>query len=442
MAAPEYEPNPVDTSNVELSEDLRAKVEALARNNHDVWARGRELEGWKYGPARNDKAKEHPGLVPYDQLPESEKNVDRATVLQTLKAAIALGFEIRATHTRPHGASALDDMQYWPAWPPGLSSDAVLNLSETKAKMVQGYEVADAKAQSHLRWHRRASWATALLGTYAILLAVWQLFDPKAGLLPQVLEIFTVTVALLAVIVGVWATFMKEWLVQRHRAERLRFLKFEFLLDVALAERNHDRLVRSAHKFSSAVDEIGLVEEESVEQWLDEDRVLSDPPAAGESEVVSADVRALAGQYKEKRLQIQSRYFFKQASRNTRLNWHSQNIPPLFFLASIFFAMAHFGLERYHASESIRLLLLLAAGLPIIGAGVRAIRSTGEYSRNTLRFRAKHNALNRLIEQLDSALLGQPQAADLVRALWKGEQILEEEHREWLRLMMETEWIG
>jgi hypothetical protein len=33
-------------------------------------------------------------LVPYEELPESEKFYDRAVVTETLKAALALGFRI------------------------------------------------------------------------------------------------------------------------------------------------------------------------------------------------------------------------------------------------------------------------------------------------------------------------------------------------------------
>jgi len=47
--------------------------EHLARNAHDIWARQRLADGWNSGPGRDDAAKEHPCLVPYKDLPESEK---------------------------------------------------------------------------------------------------------------------------------------------------------------------------------------------------------------------------------------------------------------------------------------------------------------------------------------------------------------------------------
>lgn len=78
-----------------MNRDLQELVERLARNNHDHWARKRIDEGWHYGPSRNDKEKQHPDLVPYAQLPESEKDYDRTTVIETVKAIISLGYEIR-----------------------------------------------------------------------------------------------------------------------------------------------------------------------------------------------------------------------------------------------------------------------------------------------------------------------------------------------------------
>ena len=90
----EYNPRPIPTDAISLAEDLLELVERLAENNHDVWACGRRDLGWRYGIERNDDLKTHPGLVPYDALTESEKDFDRATVIQTLKALTALGYRI------------------------------------------------------------------------------------------------------------------------------------------------------------------------------------------------------------------------------------------------------------------------------------------------------------------------------------------------------------
>lgn len=89
-----YEPKPIETAHVTLPENLRALVERLAENAHDVWAKQRMDDGWTYGPRRDDQAKKHPDLVPYADLPESEKDYDRSMALQTIKAVVALGYRI------------------------------------------------------------------------------------------------------------------------------------------------------------------------------------------------------------------------------------------------------------------------------------------------------------------------------------------------------------
>lgn len=89
-----YEPKPIDTSNIQLTGDVLELTEKLAESNHDNWARQRLEEGWTLGSKRDDKRKKHPGLVPYSELPESEKEYDRTTAMETLKAIIALGYRI------------------------------------------------------------------------------------------------------------------------------------------------------------------------------------------------------------------------------------------------------------------------------------------------------------------------------------------------------------
>ncbi|MCL2649937.1 MAG: RyR domain-containing protein [Candidatus Azobacteroides sp.] len=89
-----YTPQPLDTSHVELSADLLELTELLAKNTHDIWAQQRIAEGWKYGAERNDERKEHPCLVSYEDLPESEKEYDRNTAMETLRVIGLLGFRI------------------------------------------------------------------------------------------------------------------------------------------------------------------------------------------------------------------------------------------------------------------------------------------------------------------------------------------------------------
>lgn len=87
-----YQPNPVDTSAVTLSPEIEALTEQLSENAHDLWAKQRLADGWQCGPARDNEQKRHPCLIPYAELPESEKAYDRQAAMETLKAIVALGY--------------------------------------------------------------------------------------------------------------------------------------------------------------------------------------------------------------------------------------------------------------------------------------------------------------------------------------------------------------
>lgn len=89
-----YEPKPIDTSAVELPEELLELTEKIAENVHENWAVGRIADGWTYGAERNDAKKETPCLVPYSELTDSEKEYDRVTALETLRLIVALGYKI------------------------------------------------------------------------------------------------------------------------------------------------------------------------------------------------------------------------------------------------------------------------------------------------------------------------------------------------------------
>lgn len=89
-----YNPKPIDINGIVPSDDLIGLTELLAENAHDIWAVRRMQDGWTHGPKRDDTAKKHPDLVPYKDLPESEKEYDRKAAMDTLKAIISMGYRI------------------------------------------------------------------------------------------------------------------------------------------------------------------------------------------------------------------------------------------------------------------------------------------------------------------------------------------------------------
>lgn len=91
-----YYPHPIDTSDIQLPEELNPLLEAMAKNVHETWAQERINQGWTYGEKRDDAQKHHPCLVAYNELPEEEKDHDRNTSVQTLKLILKLGFSINS----------------------------------------------------------------------------------------------------------------------------------------------------------------------------------------------------------------------------------------------------------------------------------------------------------------------------------------------------------
>lgn len=93
-SAADYEPQPLNLDDIILTDDLLELQEAIAENAHEVWAAARKQEGWTYGTVRNDALKQHPDLLPYSALPNSEKEYDRIMAFNTIKLVQKLGWKL------------------------------------------------------------------------------------------------------------------------------------------------------------------------------------------------------------------------------------------------------------------------------------------------------------------------------------------------------------
>ncbi|MCH2615201.1 MAG: RyR domain-containing protein [Opitutales bacterium] len=59
-----------------------AEIELLARIEHRRWAAERYLDGWSFGEVRDDIAKLHPDLIPWEKLSDEIKGYDREPIKQ------------------------------------------------------------------------------------------------------------------------------------------------------------------------------------------------------------------------------------------------------------------------------------------------------------------------------------------------------------------------
>ena len=90
-----YNPDPIDTSSFKIDDDLEELIEAIAENAHEIWAKERMADHWRYGDKRDDTKKEHPDLVPYSDLTDEEKKYDRKMARGTIELLKRLGYEIK-----------------------------------------------------------------------------------------------------------------------------------------------------------------------------------------------------------------------------------------------------------------------------------------------------------------------------------------------------------
>jgi len=90
-----YRPCPANVDDIQLSAEILLLTEKLAKNTHEIWAKGRIEEGWKYGPTYDGENKYHPCLIPYELLPEKEKEYDRNTAVGAIKYLVSLGFTLK-----------------------------------------------------------------------------------------------------------------------------------------------------------------------------------------------------------------------------------------------------------------------------------------------------------------------------------------------------------
>jgi hypothetical protein len=71
-----------------------AEIEYLAEYEHGLWVKEREESGWKYNEVRDTRLKKSPYLVPYHELAEDIKELDRDTIRNIVPLVEAVGLKV------------------------------------------------------------------------------------------------------------------------------------------------------------------------------------------------------------------------------------------------------------------------------------------------------------------------------------------------------------
>ena len=69
-------------------------IELISRSVHDAWQQERRRQGWIYGSITDRDQKTHESMIPYDNLNEEEKELDRQTVRRVISMLFSLGYKI------------------------------------------------------------------------------------------------------------------------------------------------------------------------------------------------------------------------------------------------------------------------------------------------------------------------------------------------------------
>lgn len=294
------------------------------------------------------------------------------------------------------------------------------------------------------QWHHKiVVMIAAVCGSLAVMLAIAQLALQRIEHVTEMagtIELISALLALVAVGFGLWAARQKQWLLERHKAERFRLLKYAFLVNSIFC-KDHAALQQ---RTSETVEVISDLDEVDMEGWL-ETRVLPEIEDDGApSDPLTEFQRQLQKYILTKRVSFQKRYFQLRANTARHTDHFLHQLPPAMFFASVICVFLHAGWDRLQP-ESARtnpgvgiVLTFFAAALPVLGAGIRTIRSAMEYGRNTLRYVAAWHNLKKMEIEIEQAHT----TVGLQLRSTRVEQLLEVENREWLRLMIEAEWFG
>jgi hypothetical protein len=305
------------------------------------------------------------------------------------------------------------------------------------------YKEADKKAERNQWHHNILTIFAAVFGTIAVLFAIVQLsgFFPTPW--PMWVEVIAAIIALLAVLIGWAQARQKQWLLQRHKAERLRLLKFRLLIHPDLWSGDTGKKKDLEVRLQKEAEKIQALTQESLQKYVEEYEIFKEPEKMSDCVIDDTSLKSLVNYYRDKRLKVQMQFFIDRAQRNKGRDKYTRNLPPVCFFLSVLCVLAHFVIDIFfniHGNLHFLsiLLIVLAASLPLLGAGVRTLRSAYEFARSASLFQAKYTAL----QHLDKRLQEETNCVEVLHALWHCEQFLADEHIEWLRLMIEAEWFG
>jgi hypothetical protein len=296
------------------------------------------------------------------------------------------------------------------------------------------YRAADGAALRHQRRRRIIVDIVAVTGTIAVVLGTVSLTQPIGAHAIRIAEAVAAAAAIVAVVAGIMAGAQRQWLLERHKAELLRLLSLHAVVR-SLADAWRDYALWS-DDVSARVSETNRCTNADLTRWL-----ASELPGERESyerlvaeATLPVDVHAYAREVIDK----QRIYFAARAEANERWDNRTRMLIPALFFTSVVAIVPGALLRLWGNAPQASVFISIAVIAPAVSAGIRLFRSAHEFARNSVRFRTKALVLSMLCERINT----ETSPVAIVRDLEHAVQLMEAEHREWLRLMLDSEWYG
>src|ERR1700683_167277 len=333
----------------------------------------------------------------------------------------------------------------------------IFNALKLAEELILGeFREADERAKTYRSRYQNISLGAVLAGLFAVMLGICEIVLPHFW--PIVSElgltVFESAAAVICLALILWGTIGKpknQWLLARYQAENLRLLKFKMLMDSRLWCEEPAQIDRSGetppdHVRAEVRDAVralhGLVYEDVAERAAQ--GVIPDVSEIHCPDSCHEALQEIIQYYRDKRLATQMDYLAAKSEEEEsggRVGRLATSI--LFFVA---FGLVLFHLPFVSKTDKVKdpyylltsLLLLGAALLPAMVAGIRTYRASREFERNALRHRATLHSLEGLNVEMGKA----KNLARKFRIARTCELILEFDSCEFMRLLREVEWYG
>jgi hypothetical protein len=335
-----------------------------------------------------------------------------------------------------------DEMRDPPVWLRSPTLGPVLTLCQQV--LLLPFLEAEGEALSSQISHRRMIVLSAAAGLLAVGIALVQFVLRAAGIgggdwAPW--QFVAMAPAVAAVGLGLVATLREDLIYRRHRAELIRSLKFRLLIDPGRWIGGTAQLDRAEAWLEHELDKIDKLAHRDIALWARREKGPEGPAFSPGRELPRPLLRDLVRYYTDRRLNVPR----ERASRRSRTlrpaGWLPDRLGGYLFFFSAVAVTCHLVLERFAAgrADALSLALLTTAALfPAAGATLRTVRLATEVDRSRRRAPTTDVALRGLGSAIKR---DQPEEGTLI-SLWNCEQVLEWDHRAWMRRMTEVRWLG